>query len=208
MELARLREAPITPLQNAQPVVASLPYQSSFSYKALTEHLFIGLFVLVVMHLLLASLPPLPAVAAYRAITLAVALPFGVQFERSGGPRLPAQILVALAFATLAVAVVTSIDGLLGIHLVGALSPVERVQTGMAITLGHLTGSISVQWWQKHLARTSRQTEDMQIDVTAIRDLLRNPERLKAGMEAYRSIVEACAPVAAAAAALWATFSK
>jgi hypothetical protein len=213
-DLAALRAATV----DTKAIVAEEPADQSALRRAgwphMFDNLFLGLAALLVVHWL-ASTVPHGQKAVYRLVALCVALPFGFRYEIYARASTSAQVVAALFYGVLGALLIITLDAAISGEPANTLALIDGrglVETVAVIGLSHLTGSWLAWWARREERREAAAAAGLarrRAVSAALAMLLRaEPEKLKHRIDALNGIMEASAPVAAAAATAWAGFGR
>jgi hypothetical protein len=208
-ELATLRAErgdPVAEDRDAAPAAVASS-RAEIKWPHMADNIFLGLMTLLAAHWLATTLPT-SGREVFRLVALVVTLPFGFRFERHSGSGPSGQVLAAIAFGSVG----TLAIGLLDIAMAGrgaaAPTPQDIIASVAAIALSHFAGSALAHSRRMRAERAGNaMTPPASSPASMANPLLHlEPARIKGTAEAVKALYDAAAPLAAAAAALWAAF--
>jgi hypothetical protein len=197
--VATLRCAPPAD-PKASAVTASVepaaPMMSGVKWPHMADNIFLGLVTLIAAHWLANSVGDRPV---FRLVALVVALPFGYRFERNSRSGASVLVIAAIAYGSLGTMALGLLDMAVGNITPRSLSAPDIVASVAAIGLSHFAGSA--------LAQTRQRRADRAAGVVVVHRLPHlEVTRIKSTADTVKALYEAIAPIAAGAAAIWATF--
>ena len=201
--VANVEEAPVP-----GPVEASPPSGGRTYWPHMIDNVFLGLATLLAAHWVATTLPA-GNHAVFRLVALAVALPFGLRFERNARSDTSGQVIAALGFGCSGTLAIGLLDMLLGGRSVPSPTAQDIVASVAAITLSHFAGSAWASLRRTRAERTSVMVARSNSTARGATESLLHiqPAQIKGTAEAVKALYEAAAPLAAGGAALWAAFS-
>jgi hypothetical protein len=178
------------------------------------DNLFLGLATLLATHWLASSVPH-GQQAVYRLVALAVAMPFGFRYEVHARAGASTQVAAAVVFGLLGEFLILALDAAISGEGTARLASIHSpavVEEIVTISLSHLTGSWIARWARrgeirKSEAAAAREAHRRSMLSAGLAIALRaEPEKIRTQLDAIKGILEAGAPVAAAAATAWSAF--
>lgn len=212
-EQASAEGVPVPPPTESPPpsLGAEMALGAEIKWPHMADNIFLGLTALLAAHWLATTLPA-GGRTVFRLVALVVALPFGFRFERNSRSGTASQVLAALAFGSLGTLAIGVLDIALAAHSAPPPTAQDIIASVAAIALSHYAGSALAHSRRLRAERATTEAATPPIAASLARNgatgslMHIEPTQIKSMAETVKALYDAAAPLAAAAAALWAAF--